>query len=221
MVIIARKAGRRCRWQKKAARFFRSRAVGGPSRSRPGNGNCGKACGPPLPVAEEGGTVFPQPRRWRAVAKQARERQMRQGVRAAAAVLRRGGYQPPAVPPAPHLTPGEHSSPLRRLPCLRGGGPRQRWRGIPCKRADPIRPYDTGSSLPVGAAISRPRITSQVGPTGGDKPRPYAPLSALRATSPKGGSPQPPPPGALGVPSAHTGVATAHCRRRSLSPLCA
>jgi hypothetical protein len=33
-------------------------------------------------VAEEGGTVFPQPRRWRAVAKQARERQLRQGVRA-------------------------------------------------------------------------------------------------------------------------------------------
>ena len=46
--VIARKAGRRCRWQKEAARFFRSRAVGGPSRSRPGNGNCGKACRPPL-----------------------------------------------------------------------------------------------------------------------------------------------------------------------------
>ncbi len=31
-------------------------------------------CVPPLPVAEEGGTESPQPRLWRAVAKQARER---------------------------------------------------------------------------------------------------------------------------------------------------
>ena len=28
---------------------------------------------PPLPVAEEGGAIYPQPRTWRAVAKQARE----------------------------------------------------------------------------------------------------------------------------------------------------
>ena len=32
-------------------------------------------CEPPLPVADEGGAHFPQPRLWRAVAKQARERQ--------------------------------------------------------------------------------------------------------------------------------------------------
>ena len=32
-----------------------------------------KDCGPPLPVAEEGGTESPQPRNWRAVAQQARE----------------------------------------------------------------------------------------------------------------------------------------------------
>ena len=36
---------------------------------------------PPLPVAEEGGFSAPQPRPWRAVAKQAREGQMRQGGR--------------------------------------------------------------------------------------------------------------------------------------------
>ena len=33
----------RCRWQKKQGRNFRSRAIGGPSRGRPGNGKCGKA----------------------------------------------------------------------------------------------------------------------------------------------------------------------------------
>ena len=33
----------RRRWRKKQGRNFRSRAVGGPLRSRPGNGNCGKA----------------------------------------------------------------------------------------------------------------------------------------------------------------------------------
>ena len=38
-------------------------------------GNCGLA----LPVAEEARPQFPQPRHWRAVAKQAREWQMRQG----------------------------------------------------------------------------------------------------------------------------------------------
>ena len=32
----------RCRWQRKRGRDFRSRAIGGPLRSRPGNGNCGK-----------------------------------------------------------------------------------------------------------------------------------------------------------------------------------
>ena len=32
----------RCRWQEKQGRNFRSRAIGGPSRSRPGNGKCGK-----------------------------------------------------------------------------------------------------------------------------------------------------------------------------------
>ena len=31
-------AALRCRWQKKQGRNFRSRAIGGPSRSRPGNG---------------------------------------------------------------------------------------------------------------------------------------------------------------------------------------
>ena len=36
-------AHRRCRWQMQAARNFRSRAIGGPSRSKPGNGLCGKA----------------------------------------------------------------------------------------------------------------------------------------------------------------------------------
>ena len=36
-------------------------------------------CGPPLPGAEEGGTESPQPRFLRAVAKQARKKQMRQG----------------------------------------------------------------------------------------------------------------------------------------------
>ena len=40
-----------------------------------GQGNCG----PPLPVADAGGTQFPQPRHWRAVAKQAREWHSRQG----------------------------------------------------------------------------------------------------------------------------------------------
>jgi len=39
-------AGRRCRWQKKAARPLRSRALGGPSRNRPGKGICGKAAEP-------------------------------------------------------------------------------------------------------------------------------------------------------------------------------
>ena len=34
-----------------------------------------------LPAAEEAKTLFPQPRRWRAAAKQARERQSRQGGR--------------------------------------------------------------------------------------------------------------------------------------------
>ena len=32
----------RCQWQMQAGRNFRSRAIGGPLRSRPGNGNCGK-----------------------------------------------------------------------------------------------------------------------------------------------------------------------------------
>ena len=32
-----------CRWQKKAGRTYRSRRLRGPSRSRPGNGKCGKA----------------------------------------------------------------------------------------------------------------------------------------------------------------------------------
>ena len=36
-------SGRRCLWQKKAARNLRSRAVGGPLRSRPTGGTCGKA----------------------------------------------------------------------------------------------------------------------------------------------------------------------------------
>ena len=35
-------AALRCRWQEKQGRNFRSRALGGPSRSRPGNGKCGK-----------------------------------------------------------------------------------------------------------------------------------------------------------------------------------
>ena len=39
-------------------------------------------CGLPLPAAGAGGTQFPQPRHWRAVVKQAREWQMRQGGRA-------------------------------------------------------------------------------------------------------------------------------------------
>jgi hypothetical protein len=38
--------------------------------------------GLPLPVADGGSTLFPQPRHWRAVAKQAREWQMRQGGKA-------------------------------------------------------------------------------------------------------------------------------------------
>jgi len=36
-------------------------------------------CVLPLPVADAGKTQFPQPRHWRAVAKQAREWQSRQG----------------------------------------------------------------------------------------------------------------------------------------------
>ena len=40
---------------------------------------CEGDCGLALPVAEEASPEFPQPRRWRAVAKQARERQLRQG----------------------------------------------------------------------------------------------------------------------------------------------
>ena len=41
-------AGCRCLWQMQAARNFRSRAISGPSQSRPGNGNCGKAVNLPL-----------------------------------------------------------------------------------------------------------------------------------------------------------------------------
>lgn len=38
-------------------------------------------CGLPPPGAEEGGPESPHPRRWRAVAEQDRERQMRKGVK--------------------------------------------------------------------------------------------------------------------------------------------
>ena len=225
--VIARKAGRRCRWQKEAARFFRSRAVGGPSRSRPGNGNCGKACRPPLTFSVGAAISRPPIPDTRPGPRAGTSPTPTPPYRRSAPLPPKGDLRPPIGAPRHFPQRGKPpASPSGGLGCAQCahcavGGPRQRWRGIPCKRADPILPYDTGSSLPVGAAISRPRITSQVGPTGGDKPHPYAPLSALRATSPKGGSPQPPPPGALGVPSAHTGVATAHCRRRSLSPLCA
>ena len=45
----------RCRWQRKRGRDFRSRAIGGPLRSRPGNGNCGKVDSS-REAGDEGGT---------------------------------------------------------------------------------------------------------------------------------------------------------------------
>ena len=50
-----------------------------------GQGNCGT----PLPVADAGGTQFPQPRHWRAVVKQAREWHSRQGGRKTVSFLNR------------------------------------------------------------------------------------------------------------------------------------
>ncbi len=61
--------------------------------------------GLPLPVAEEGRLSAPQPRLWRAVAKQARERQMRQG-----------GRSPRSVSlPLPVAEEGRLSAPQPRL----------------------------------------------------------------------------------------------------------
>ena len=51
----------RCRWQKKRGRNFRSRAVGGSLRSRPANGNRGKAEGAPVRTLGRMRSLAPRP----------------------------------------------------------------------------------------------------------------------------------------------------------------
>ena len=110
---------------------------------------------PPLPAADEGGTLFPQPRRWRAVVKQARERQLRQGGRWLSRLRRsRRGCQSPLWSNAPHsffsscrkertgrCGPGKKRALLLTIPCCASPTARGRLRfsAPSLQRANPLR----------------------------------------------------------------------------------
>ena len=85
-------AGRRCQRQKKAARNLRSRALGGPLRSRPGKGNCGKVGEERKGRSQE---VYGPASPVRRSSLLARDRYPVRQLRCTAP-CRRGGYQPPA-----------------------------------------------------------------------------------------------------------------------------